>query len=78
MLKVVDPLPLPLAPPVIVNHAALLVADHAHPVGEVTLDDPVAAAALVDWLAGEIEYVQGAAACVTEYVCPAIVSVPVR
>ncbi len=31
-----------------------------------------------DWLAGLIEYVQGAAACVTENVWPAIVSEPLR
>jgi hypothetical protein len=78
MLKFVDPFPLPLAPPVTVIHAALLAAVHAHPVGVVTAVDPVVALAPADWLDGEIEYVQAAAACVTVNVCPAIVSVPVR
>jgi hypothetical protein len=78
MLKFVVPLPLPLAPPVTVIQAALLAAVHAHPVGVVTADDPVVAAAPADWLAGAIEYVQAAAACVTVNVCPAIVNVPVR
>ncbi len=78
MLKVVDPFPLPLAPPVTVIHAALVTEDHVHPVGEVTAADPFAPDAPADWLEGVIPYVQGAAACVTVNVCPAIVSVPVR
>jgi hypothetical protein len=48
ILNVVDPLPLPLAPPLIVIHPALLVADHAQPVSVVTAADPVAAPALTD------------------------------
>jgi hypothetical protein len=78
MLNDAVPLPLPLAPPVTVIHAALLVADHPHPANVVTAADPVAVPALTDWLDGEIEYVHGAAACVTVYVCPAIVNVPIR
>ena len=51
---------------------------HAQPVGAVTAVDPVPPAAATDWLAGLIAYVQGAAACVTENVCPPIVSEPLR
>ena len=43
-LKVTVPLPLPLAPPLMVSHAALLVAVHEHPVAAVTavVDEPAA------------------------------------
>ena len=45
------PLPVPLAPPVIVIHEALLPAVHAHvPADAVTLTLPLAAAALGDAL----------------------------
>jgi hypothetical protein len=72
------PLPLPLAPLVIVSHEALLVAVHAQPVRLVTatLAAWPAASALVD--PGLIAYVQAAAAWVTVNVCPAMLSVPVR
>ena len=65
MLNDAEPLPLPVAPPVSVIHEALLVDVHAQPVGLVTDAEPVVAPALTDWLDGEIEYVQVAAACVT-------------
>jgi hypothetical protein len=45
---VVDPLPLPLEPPVRVIHPALLVDVHAHPVSVLTAAEPVAAAAPTD------------------------------
>jgi len=44
----------------------------------VTVTEPVPPPAGSDWLVGEIENEHDAAACVTVYVCPAIVSVPVR
>jgi hypothetical protein len=71
------PLPLPLAPDVIVIHDAELDAVHAQPVVVVTLTDPVEALDASDVALGEIEYVQPPL-CVTVKVCPAIVSVPVR
>ena len=76
--NVTEPLPDPLAPPVTVIHAALLVAVHGQPVATVTLLLPVPAAAVNDRLVGEIDAVQLAAACVTVNVAPAIVRVPVR
>jgi hypothetical protein len=48
MLKFVVPVPLPLAPLVTVIQPALLVADHVQPFGLVTVDEPVAAAELID------------------------------
>ena len=77
-LKPTVPLPDPVAPLVTVIHAALLAAVHAQPVGIVTSLLPVPPAAVKDWLVGEIDAVQLAAACVTVNVAPAIVSVPVR
>ena len=81
IVKSTDPLPVPLAPDVIVNHAALLTAVHAQPAVVVTVTVvPGPPAAPIDWLVGAIVYAQagGAAACVTVNVWPAIVSVPVR
>jgi hypothetical protein len=78
MSNVTAPSPLPLAGPENVNHAALLVADHAHPSGAVIDDDPLAAPAPASWLAGEIAYVHGAADCVTVNVWPPIVNVAMR
>ena len=71
------PLPLPLAPPVIVIQDALLVAVHAQPASEVTETEPVAADADTFVAAGEIENVQPPA-CVTAKVCPAMLSEPER
>jgi hypothetical protein len=73
-----DPFPLPLAPAVIVTHAAALDAVQAHPAPAVTLTLPVVASAPVDTVVGDNEYEQTAPSCVTVKVCPPIVSVPVR
>jgi hypothetical protein len=65
-------------PAVIVIHAWLLTAVQPHPVGAVTSTTSVVPAntALTD--TGEMVAAQGAPACVTVKVLPAIVSVPVR
>jgi hypothetical protein len=47
------PLPVPLAPPVTVSHAALLVAVHAQPAPAVTPTEPVAPAAATDVLVAD-------------------------
>ena len=47
-----DPLPLPLAPDVIVIHAALLTVVHAQPIGAVTLTAPDPSDAAADVAAG--------------------------
>ena len=72
------PLPLPLAPDVIVNQGSLLVAVHAQPAVVVTVAvlDPAAATGLSDM--GATLNVQAAPCCVTVTVCPATVNVPVR
>jgi hypothetical protein len=49
------PLPDPEDPDVSVIHEVLLTAPHAHPAAAVTVLLPEPAAALADWLAGEIE-----------------------
>ena len=74
------PLPLPVAPLVIVIHDALLVAVQLQLAPLVTPTVPVVAADDVRFDAvGEIANVQGVApACVTVKVCPPIVIVPVR
>ena len=72
-------MPLPLAPPVNVIHAALLVAVHAQPAPAVTVTVPlVAADVLSNADEGRIVNEHGAPGCVTVNVCPAIVIVPVR
>jgi len=64
---------------VIVSHVALLTAVQLQPVPAVTVTVPVAATDVVKFdEVGEIANVQGAPACVTVNVWPAIVSVPVR
>ena len=77
-LKVTVPLPDPLAPPLMVSHAALLVAVHVHPVAAVTLvvDDPAAEVSAAE--VGETPKVQVMPLWVTLTVWPATVSVPVR
>lgn len=73
------PLPLPLAPLVMVTQKSPLEAVQLQFDVVVTVTVPVVAAGdvrLVD--VGAIVNVQGAAGCVTVNVCPAIVSVPVR
>jgi len=61
-LNVTVPLPDPLAVPVTVIQLTLLDAVQAHPPAVVTLNEPVPLADGTDWDAGEIAYVQGAAA----------------
>jgi hypothetical protein len=62
-LKLTVPLPLPLAPAVTVNQPVLLLtAVHEHPVGEVTVVEPVPPAATTDCDVGVNENVHGAAA----------------
>ena len=78
MLKLTVPVPLPVAPAVIVIHAALLVADQAQPVPAVTVAEPVVAAAPADCVVGDTENVQAAAAWLTVTVTPATVAVAVR
>jgi hypothetical protein len=65
MLNDALPAPLPVVGPDSVIHPALLVADHAHPAWAVTAVEPVVAGELTVCAAGLIEYVHGAAACVT-------------
>ena|SRR5438105_3399985 len=73
------PLPAPVAPDVIVIHAALLAAVHVQvDAAAVTPTDPVVAPAPGAALVGDSVNVQGTPACVTVNVWPAIVSVPVR
>jgi hypothetical protein len=76
--NVTEPLPVPLAPALMVIQAALLVAVHAQPVAAVTTTVPAPAAAVTVADAGEIVGVQGAAAWVTVNVFPPMVRVPVR
>ena len=62
-MKLIEPLPLPLVLPVIVNHDdALLDADQLHPFGAVTEVDPDCPAAATDWLVGVSVNVHAAAA----------------
>jgi hypothetical protein len=73
------PLPLPLAPALIVIHEAPLAAVQPHPAAAVTVTvvlpaAPSASAKLV----GEIVYVQPTPVCVKVKVWPAIVTVPIR
>jgi hypothetical protein len=78
-LNVTDPLPVPLAPDVMVIQSALDVATQPHPAPAVTVTVPLVAADVVRFTeTGEIATVQAAPACVTVKVCPPIVSVPLR
>ncbi len=61
-LKPTDPFPLPLAPLVTVIQVLLLPADHAQPVDDVTLVEPVPPVATTDKLFDEIANVQPAPA----------------
>jgi hypothetical protein len=76
-LKVTGPFPLPLAPALMVIHAALLEAVQVQPVDAVTVTVPELAP---DATLADIGEIVGAhvVACVTVKVLPAIVSVPVR
>lgn len=77
-VKATEPEPVPLAPPAIVTHDALLVADHAQPVGAVTATAPPPPDAGSAAPAGAIEYEHGTPPCVTVKEFPAMVIVPVR
>jgi hypothetical protein len=59
-VKLTDPLPVPLAPALMVNHAALLVADQLHPAPAVTPTLPLPPAAVNDCETGEIAGAHGA------------------
>ncbi len=81
MVMLTVPLPVPVPLPDTLSQAAFGVTDHAHPVPLVTLNDVEPALAATDTVCGDSANVQpgeGAAACVTVTVCPAIASVPVR
>jgi len=54
-VKPTVPLPLPLAPDVIVTHAADVVAPQEQPAPAVTAIDPEPPLAAIDWLVGLIE-----------------------
>ena len=72
-------MPLPEAPALIVIHVSLLAAVQLQPVPDVTVTVPVVATDVVKFDdVGEMVNVQGAPACVTVKVWPAIVSAPVR
>ena len=73
-----EPFPVPVAPALIVIHAALLVAVQPQPVTAVTVTvpPPAAAATLAD--AGEIVELHGTPAWLTVNVLPPTVKVPVR
>src|SRR6185369_11839336 len=79
---VTTPVPLPVAPPVMVTQSTPLDACHVHPSAAVTTTCPLCAP-VNDAAAGAIAKVQLSpaaplAACDTVSVCPAIVSGPVR
>jgi hypothetical protein len=79
-LKPTTPLPLPLAPLVmLIQPMLLLAAVHAQPVGAVTVIDPDPPAPLTAWLVGDSETLHVVVpACVTVNVWLPIVSVPTR
>ena len=58
-VKLTDPLPVPLAPALMVSHATLLVADHPHPAPAVTPTVPLPPAAATDCDTGEINGAHG-------------------
>jgi hypothetical protein len=76
-VTVTVPSPLPLAGLTVIQ-AAELVAVQPHPVAAVTVTEEVSPAAAGEIAIGEIAKLQGAAACVTVTVWPAIVTVPAR
>jgi hypothetical protein len=71
------PLPVPLAPDVIVIQPTLLLAVQAHPPGAVTLTVPLPPLELYDLVVADSEYVQATPPSVTVKVWPAMVTVPV-
>jgi hypothetical protein len=60
--KLVEPLPVPLAPELIVIQPSLLMAVHTQPEGAVTLTAPGPPESAKDWLEGLIEKEQAAPA----------------
>jgi hypothetical protein len=76
-VKFTVPLPVPLAPAVIVIHDCELAAVHAQPPPAVTVTDPLPPAGATDCESGEIENVHPFP-CEIVTVCPAIVSDPDR
>jgi hypothetical protein len=72
-----EPLPLPLAPDVIVSHASALDAVQAHPAAMFTAVELLPAVAAIDALAGA-NVARHEPVCVTVSVWPAIVAVPMR
>ncbi len=70
-VKVADPAPEPVAPPVTVIQVALLAAVQLQPVVVVTVADPFPPAAATVCAVGEIENVHADAFCVTVNVCGA-------
>ena len=74
------PLPDPVAVPVTLIHATLLVAVQLHPDVALIVNEPLPPAAGTDCDVGEMAYVHDAvfAACVTDTTWPAIMIVPVR
>lgn len=79
-VNVTVPLPDPVALPVMVIQAALVVAVQAHPAAVVIENDPLVPATGTACSVGAIAYEHEpvAAACVTETVWPAIMIAPVR
>jgi hypothetical protein len=67
------PGPAPLAPLVIVIHGTALEADHAHPLADVTVTEPVPAAAVAGATVGATTKLHVIPAWVTPNVWPAIV-----
>jgi hypothetical protein len=74
---VTEPLPLPVAPALIVIQAALLVEVHAHPVGAVTATVPLPPTDVTLADGAAIVALQGTPAWVTVKVLPPTVRVPV-
>lgn len=77
-VKATVPVPVPLAPLVMVNQVAESVAVHAHPVPAVTATVALPPAAAKLCVVAEVAYVQAAPACVTVTSLPAAVSVALR
>src|SRR5919198_3075895 len=78
MLMEIVPFPVPDSPLVIVSDGSLLTAVHEHQLPVVTLTIAVPPPDGIAWVAGEMEKLHPAAACVTVKVWSAIVTVPVR
>jgi hypothetical protein len=77
-VKVTVPFPLPDPPDAMLIQELSSDADHAHPVGDATVNETEPPARATDCAAGETEYVHGIPDWTTLTDCPAIVSEPVR